>query len=135
MVRSVDFYTNKLGFDIVMASPEVDTPEGRFSHWVLLRSGPIDLMLNTAHDSGERPESPDERRLMAHGDTSFYIACPDLDGVYVALRQAGLDVEPPSRAAYGLRRFSVRDPDNFELVFQGDGRGPPGGVGAYPCGG
>jgi hypothetical protein len=29
-----------------------------------------------------------------------------------------LKIEPPSKAAYGLRRFSVYDPDNFEIVFQ-----------------
>jgi uncharacterized glyoxalase superfamily protein PhnB len=118
MVKSLDFYTGKLGFEVVAASPEVDAPEGRFSHWTLLRSGAIDLMLNTAYDSGERPASPAPARLMAHTDTSFYIGCSDLDRVYAELKQAGLDIEPPSMAAYGLRRFNLYDPDNFELVFQ-----------------
>jgi catechol 2,3-dioxygenase-like lactoylglutathione lyase family enzyme len=118
MVQSVDFYTKKLGFDVVAASPEIDAPEGRFSHWMLLRSGAIDLMLNTAYDSGERPEAPEAARLMAHADTSFFIGCVDLDSVYAELKRAGLDIEPPLKAAYGVRRFSLRDPDNFELVFQ-----------------
>jgi uncharacterized glyoxalase superfamily protein PhnB len=118
MVRSLDFYAGKLGFEVVAASPEVDTPEGRFSHWMLLRSGGVDLMLNTAYDSGERPPLPDAERLKAHADTSLFIGCRDIDAVYVALTQVGLDVEPPARTAYGLRRFDIRDPDNFEIVFQ-----------------
>jgi hypothetical protein len=55
---------------------------------------------------------------MAHADTSFFIGCVDLDSVYAELKRAGLDIEPPLKAAYGVRRFSLRDPDNFELVFQ-----------------
>jgi len=118
MAKSLAFYVDKLGFEVVAASPEVDTPEGRFSHWMKLRSGGVDLMLNTAYDSGERPVLPDTDRVSAHADTSLFIGCSALDDVYVAFKQAGLDIEPPSRAAYGLRRFSLRDPDNFELVFQ-----------------
>jgi uncharacterized glyoxalase superfamily protein PhnB len=118
MARSLDFYRDKLGFEVVSASPEIDTPEGRFSHWMLLRLGGVDLMLNTAYDSGERPALPDPARMAAHADTSLFIACPALDDVYVALKDAGLQIEPPVRAAYGLRRFSLRDPDDYELVFQ-----------------
>jgi len=118
MVRSLDFYVGKLGFEVVAASPEVDAPEGRFSHWTLLRLGVIDLMLNTAYDSGERPELPEAARVLAHADTSFYFGCADLDGVYAELTRAGLAIEAPLRAGYGLRRFSVFDPDNFEIVFQ-----------------
>jgi catechol 2,3-dioxygenase-like lactoylglutathione lyase family enzyme len=118
MARSVEFYRGKLGFEVVAASPEVDTPEGRFSHWTLLRLAGVDLMLNTAYDGGERPALPDPARIAAHRDTSLFIGCCDLDDVYIALKHAGLEIEPPAMAAYGLRRFSLRDPDNFELVFQ-----------------
>jgi catechol 2,3-dioxygenase-like lactoylglutathione lyase family enzyme len=118
MAKSLDFYSSKLGFEVVAASPEINAPEGRFSHWMLLRSGAIDLMLNTAYDSGERPASPETARQLAHADTSFYINCVSIDVVHAELTQGGLKIEPPSKAAYGLRRFSVYDPDNFEIVFQ-----------------
>jgi uncharacterized glyoxalase superfamily protein PhnB len=118
MEKSLAFYQGKLGFEIVAASPLVDTPEGRFSHWMWLRSGSAEIMLNTAYDSGERPPHPDTARLAAHADTTLFIACRTLDATYAALKQAGLDIDPPSKASYGLRRFTLRDPDNFELVFQ-----------------
>lgn len=118
MAKSLDFYAGKLGFQVVAASPEIDAPEGRFSHWMLLRSGAIDLMLNTAYDTGERPATPDPARRQAHTDTSFYIFCPDLDRIHAALAKAGVDLDPPSTASYGPRRFSLFDPDNFEIVFQ-----------------
>jgi uncharacterized glyoxalase superfamily protein PhnB len=118
MTVSLEFYVGRLGFEVVSASPEVETPEGRFSHWVWLRSGGAELMLNTAYDSGERPALPDAARVMAHSDTCLFVGCGDLDEVYVVVRQAGVEAEPPVEAGYGLRRFSVRDPDNFEIVFQ-----------------
>ncbi len=34
MIESVAFYRDQLGFEVVFASPEVVTREGRFSHFV-----------------------------------------------------------------------------------------------------
>jgi uncharacterized glyoxalase superfamily protein PhnB len=118
MPASLAFYRDKLGFEVVSASPVVETPEGRFSHWMWLRSGSVDLMLNTAYDAGERPAVPDAFRMAAHGDTCLYIGCSDLDATYTSLTQAGLRIDPPAMASYGIREFGLRDPDNFALVFQ-----------------
>lgn len=118
MPTSLAFYRDKLGFDVVSASPVVETPEGRFSHWMWLRSGSVDLMLNTAYDAGERPGTPDAFRMATHGDTCLYIGCPDLDGAYATFTRAGLKIDPPAMASYGIRQLSLRDPDNFDLVFQ-----------------
>lgn len=120
MPESLDFY-RKLGFEVVSASPEVETPEGRFSHWMWLRAGDIDLMLNTAHDSGERPAQPDSARRAAHGDTTLFIGVHDLDAVHASLVQAGLNPGLPEMQNYGLRRFSLRDPDHYSVVFQDSG--------------
>ncbi|HMH68860.1 MAG TPA: VOC family protein [Pinirhizobacter sp.] len=118
MPTSLAFYRDKLGFDVVSASPVVETPEGTFSHWMWLRSGSVDLMLNTAYDAGERPGTPDAFRMATHGDTCLYIGCPDLDGAYATFTRAGLKIDPPAMASYGIRQLSLRDPDNFDLVFQ-----------------
>jgi glyoxylase I family protein len=39
MPRALAFYRDALGFAVVSASPEVETAEGRFSHWMWLRFG------------------------------------------------------------------------------------------------
>ena len=39
MPRALAFYRDLIGFEVVSASPEVETPEGRFSHWTWLRLG------------------------------------------------------------------------------------------------
>ena len=83
--------------------------------------GGVELMLNTAYDSGGRPGERDAQRIARHADTCVFIGCSDLDGVYAEYAQSSLAIEPPAMAGYSLRRFSLRDPDNFELVFQETG--------------
>jgi glyoxylase I family protein len=116
MPRSLAFYRDLLGFEVVSASPEVETTEGRFSHWMWLRLGAANFMLNTQFDSGERPPKPNIAHIAAHGDVCFYIACSDVADTYQQLKRRGLNVEPPKVAAYGLKLFSVTDPDGYTVV-------------------
>jgi catechol 2,3-dioxygenase-like lactoylglutathione lyase family enzyme len=39
MTASLAFYRDKLGFEVVSASPVVETPEGKFSHWMFQQVG------------------------------------------------------------------------------------------------
>jgi len=118
MPRALAFYQGVLGFEVVSASPVVETAEGRFSHWIWLRLGGAELMLNTQYDSNERPEHPIGTRLVAHGDTCFYIGCSDVDAAYKQLISRGLKADPPKVATYGLKIFSASDPDGYGIVFQ-----------------
>ena len=122
MIESLTFYHELLGFQVVSASPEVETPEGRFSHWMWLRLGSADLMLNTLYDSGERPIEPVSTRIVAHGDTCLYIGCSEIDAAYEMLTARGLIATPPKVAPYGLKHFSAIDPDGYAIVFQEVGR-------------
>jgi catechol 2,3-dioxygenase-like lactoylglutathione lyase family enzyme len=108
MPQALAFYRDLLGFGVVSASPEVETPEGRFSHG----------MLNTQYDSGERPPKPDAAHAAAHGEACFYVGCSDVDAAHQLLTRRGLKVELPKMAAYGLRLFSAKDLDGYTVVFQ-----------------
>ena len=112
---SLAFYRDVLGFIVVSASPEVETAEGRFSHWMWLRFGEAEMMLNTLYDSNERPlQAPDKRSK----DTVFYIGCSDVDVAYRELTGRGLKAERPKIAPYGLKLFSTEDPDGYTIAFQ-----------------
>jgi glyoxylase I family protein len=58
MPRALAFYRDVLGFAVVSASPEIEAAEGRFSHWMGLRFGQAEIMLNTQYDSNERASDP-----------------------------------------------------------------------------
>ncbi len=118
MPEALRFYCDVLGFAVVDASPTVEVPEGRFSHWVWLRRDAADLMLNTAYDAAERPPARDAAREAAHGDTGLFIGCADLDAVFARLQLHGVAAEPPRVAPYGMRQLFVRDPDGYSLCLQ-----------------
>ena len=99
MPTSLAFYRDVLGFIVVSASPEVETAEGRFSHWMWLRFGEAEIMLNTQYDSNERPAEAPEKRSK---DTVFYIGCSDVELAYRELTDRGLKAKPPKVAPYGL---------------------------------
>lgn len=118
MLESVRFYCDVLGFQVVSTSPLSDTPEGRFSHWMWLRHGTAEVMLNTAYDSGDRPPQRDRARQAAHGDTILFIGCPDVDAVYEHLHTHGVSADRPKTAPYGMKQLHVTDPDGYGICFQ-----------------
>ena len=118
MIVSLAFYRDKLGFEVVQHSPEIDAPEGRNFHWCLLQLGEVYLMLNTLYDAGERPPERDLERQSAHGDTGLFFGCANADAVHAHLTALGLDVPPPSTASYGLKGLSLLDPDGYAICFQ-----------------
>jgi len=120
MPTSVKFYREVLGFELVGNSPIVHSPQGDYFHWAMLRRGSNTLMLNTAYDEGERPPAPDPARVATHSDTALFLGCPDVDATFNQLLPFGVRVlEKPMTTVYRMRRFTIADPDGYNLSFQG----------------
>jgi glyoxylase I family protein len=115
MPASVHFYRDVLGFELINHAPEY--APGLF-HWAMLRRNDVTIMLNTAYDEGEAPPKPEPARMAAHGDTIFYIGCPDVDSAYQYLLGCGIKVTPPTIAPYGFKQLNVMDPDGFHICLQ-----------------
>ena len=113
MPRALAFYCRVLGFQISKQSAEGDTFD-----WALLQLGGSALMLNTMYEAGDRPPAPDPARVTAHGDTTFYIACTDLDALHAQLRARGLEIAPPAVRPYGMKQLELVDPDGYLICFQ-----------------
>lgn len=116
MPTSLRFYRDLLGFQVVSTSPALG--EDRY-HWVWLRLGDADLMLNTAYEfDDERPVKIDPARHSAHGDTGLFFGCPDVDIAYEELCSKGVIANPPQVAPYGMKQMFFHDPDGYCLCFQ-----------------
>jgi len=116
MPRSVRFYRDRLGFEVVSTSPVLG--EDRF-HWALLRLGDAELMLNTVYEfDDERPPVPDPARIAAHQDTGLFFGCPDVDAAYLELVERGVSAKAPVVTGYGMKQMYLHDPDGYELCFQ-----------------
>jgi catechol 2,3-dioxygenase-like lactoylglutathione lyase family enzyme len=120
MPTSVNFYRDVLGFELAGNSPIVHSPQGDYFHWCMLRRGSNTLMLNTAYDEGERPPAPDAARFAAHSDTALYFGCSEVDATFNQLLPFGVNIlEKPITTQYKMRRFTIADPDGYNLSFQG----------------
>jgi catechol 2,3-dioxygenase-like lactoylglutathione lyase family enzyme len=115
MPRSVAFYRDVLGFELVQASPSRGPDD---FDWCLLRQGEAELMLNTAYEHDRRPPEPEPSRVGAHEDIAFFFGCRDVDGAYEHLRGRGVDVQPPRVAPYGMKQLHLEDPDGYGICLQ-----------------
>jgi glyoxylase I family protein len=115
MARSLRFYCDVLGFEIVQTDANTQAPN---HNWVWLRLMGTDLMLNTAYEYDQRPPAAESGRVAAHDDVTLYFGAPDVDGVYAHLLGKGIDVKEPTIASYGMKQLYVHDPDGFSLCFQ-----------------
>jgi catechol 2,3-dioxygenase-like lactoylglutathione lyase family enzyme len=113
MPRSVAFYRDVLGFEVVASAP----PGNEFD-WCLLRLDGIELMLNTAYERPERPPEPEATRTETHGDTALFFGCPDIDAALGHLRAKGLRIEPPLTTSYGMKQLHFKDPDGYAVCLQ-----------------
>lgn len=113
MPRSLQFYVDGLGFEIVQSAG----PEGDIG-WAMLRRESINLMLNTLYELPERPDHPDTQQIKHHGDTILYFGCPALASFYEALLAKGLRPSPLYQTGYGFQAMDLTDPDGYKLCFQ-----------------
>ena len=119
MPNAVRFYRDALGFEIVSQSPLIRGTQGEYFHWAMLRLNDVTVMLNTAYDEGQRPLAPDAARMAAHADTALFFGCPDVAETYARFRALGVTVqEAPTTTGYGMKRFTISDPDGYHLCFQ-----------------
>ena len=113
MPRSLQFYVDGLGFELVQSAG----PEGDIG-WVMLRREGIYLMLNTFYELPDRPDQLDVQQIKHHGDVILYFGCPTLDQHYEELRAKGLQPNPPYQTGYGFKAMDLTDPDGYKLCFQ-----------------
>jgi catechol 2,3-dioxygenase-like lactoylglutathione lyase family enzyme len=113
MKTSIEFYTGTLGFEVVTSAGPSDDPG-----WALLRSGDVELMLNSAYETPHRPPQPDPAHRAVHADTYLYFACADVDAAYTRLTSLGAAPSPPAVAKYGMKQLFLHDPDGYTIYLQ-----------------
>ncbi len=113
MPRSLGFYRDILGFEIVS-----DSGDGDDSSWVWLRLNGCDLMLNDQYEPGNVPNGPPPERVRWHDDTCIFFGCPDVEATYEFLLSRGVELDPPKIAPYGMKQLNLQDPDGYGICFQ-----------------
>lgn len=106
--RSLAFYRDQLGFDVTQTWEPADRIE-----WCRIERNGVAVMLQRACE-GDGPAE-------GHGrGVAFYFHCEDATAEYERLTAAGIEVEPPTVAFYGMKQLFVSDADGYELCFQNE---------------
>ncbi|TNF86334.1 MAG: hypothetical protein EP300_13760 [Gammaproteobacteria bacterium] len=111
---SLDFYQNALGFEVISDPAAVSE-----SRWATIRSGHTELMLS------ESRREPGPRKVEdPHEDTDwpviFYFYPDDVVRLYSHMLAGGFKPTALRVTHYGMREFSLIDPDGHVLSFGQD---------------
>jgi uncharacterized glyoxalase superfamily protein PhnB len=107
MERSVQFYTQVLGFEVCWRAPDDGDGES-----CMLEIGDASVLLSTGSHLGDSPKFSGTLYFDTVGVAEFYKTVKDkVDLVW-----------PLEKMGYGQTEFGLRDPDGYVLAFaEGDG--------------
>ena len=99
---SIDFYRDKLGFDVTFEW-------GEPVQYAVLKRGGVSVHLVSKDD-------PKYQSSSVH--TALYVFVHDVDEVYEELKAKGAAITNEiADRDYGMRDFDITDPDGFQLCF------------------
>jgi uncharacterized glyoxalase superfamily protein PhnB len=105
IAKAIDWYTQRLGFDLAWRSPGDGDGEN-----AMLQAGDTSLMLSTGSHLGAKP---------AFSGTLYF----EMDGVPEFFARVKDHVEivwPLETMEYGTIEFGIHDPDGYTLAFSQD---------------
>ena len=111
---SLEYYRDTLGFEVVS-----DPAAVKDWRWATIRSGKTELMLSESRHGADPPAIGDP-----HQDTDwpviFYFYPDDVVALYAHVIACGLEPTALAVTHYGMREFSLTDPDGHVLSFGQD---------------
>lgn len=108
--KSVDFYTDILGYELVMSVPE----EGVFN-WAMLMHGDMSIMFQKKENLLE--EYPQLSQKSVGGALTFFIEVDNIDDIYKKLKNKVDVIKEPSITFYGMKEFAIKDCNGHILTF------------------
>lgn len=112
--HSLTFYDKALGFEVVSDPAAVDEWK-----WATIRSGDTELMLSESEGCPTMPQNlnPHER---VDWPAIYYFYPDDVEQLHRHVLDAGYSPTPLETTFYGMKEFSLQDPDGHVLSFGQD---------------
>jgi uncharacterized glyoxalase superfamily protein PhnB len=108
IAKSLEFYENILGFEIVMKVPDINPV------WVMLKNGNAEIMLQQKESIEEEYPSLKEKES---GALTFYTLVENAEAFYEKIKNNVSIIHHIHVTPYGRKEFSVTDPDGFIFTF------------------
>ncbi len=112
--RSLGFYMQALNFEVV--SDPVLAKEWR---WATIRSGETQLMLSETNATLRLSKNVDPHQI-ANWPTIFYFYPDNVDALHSHVVEQGFKPTAVTITHYGMKEFSIQDPDGHMLSFGED---------------
>lgn len=119
--RTVDFYSDVLGFEFVMGMPEnsqevvTTRQKGQALGFAIARCDNIEMMFQARRSLIE--EVPEFGSMGIGGSLTFYIEVEDIKGLYAKLKDKVRIVKDMRTTFYGKQEFYIRDCNGYILTF------------------
>jgi len=110
LAASIQFYTNILGF----------RAQSNFPNFASLQKGNVEIMLVLPVEEPEDCEDPDNKEQFFEKPTltgSIYITVTGVDDIWSSVKDRVIIESSIADREYGMRDFSIRDNNGYELVF------------------
>ncbi|MDH4239636.1 MAG: VOC family protein [Phycisphaerae bacterium] len=122
--RTVDFYSDALGFEFVMGVPEnsqeivTTRQKGQALGFAIMKCGNIEMMFQAKQALAE--EIPELSGMDIGGSLTFYIEVQDVRGLYAKLKDKVTIIKDMQTTFYGKQEFYIRDCNGYILTFAGE---------------
>ena len=108
--KSVEFYKDLLGFELVMSIPE----EGPLD-WAMMKHGGAEIMFQTAKNISK--EYPPFEGKEIGGTLFLFIVLEGVEDLYSKIKEKAKVTVDLHDTFYGMREFTIEDPDGYVLTF------------------
>jgi len=108
--KTLDFYTNVLGFELIQTVPE----KGTFD-WGFVKSGNVKLMIQK--ETSIKSEYKELKNYKNGGALTFYIQVENLQKWHEAIKDKTNVIKPMHKTFYGANEFAIIDINGFILTF------------------
>jgi uncharacterized glyoxalase superfamily protein PhnB len=108
--KTLDFYTNVLGFELLQTVPE----KGTFD-WGFVKSGNVMLMFQK--DTSIKAEYKELENYEKGGALILYIQVEELQKLHETIKDKTNVINPMHKTFYGANEFAIMDINGFILTF------------------
>ncbi|MHC4586369.1 MAG: VOC family protein [Planctomycetota bacterium] len=122
--HTVDFYSEVLGFELVMGVPEnsqeivTTRQKDQALGFAIMKCGNIEMMFQAKQSLTK--EIPELSGMDIGGSLTFYIEVKDVRELYAKLKDKVTIVKDMQTTFYGMQEFYIRDCNGYILTFAGE---------------
>lgn len=119
--KTVEFYKNNLGFELVMATTETqdavltDIPEGKKVVYALMKNDSVEIMFQT--EKSLKEDVPAFKNVRIGASISLYIEVENVEDFYNKIKEKVEVVKDLFTTWYGMKEFYIRDSNGYVLCF------------------